>query len=622
MNLKRCFEYLMDFLKRIFAFFVLFICLANNVNAQAIEIRTYHDENEQLIKEIYFIESAKSANLTDSFKSYYINGTLEKKGFYKSNYPDSTWHYYYESGQLKMKGILKDGSNHGLWEYYYENGKINMAGMIIDSKREDTWSYYFENGDLKSQGKYNENLKTGIWNYFYEEGEIKAQAFYTKDKGKYKEFYNNGALKAEGIISQGQSDSTWVFYHESGNIKSMGDYSLGKRVGQWVYYYDGQGKSAEGNYVDGREDGKWIYYHENGEVRSEGALREGKKEGYWKIFGKDGAFNAEGVFNQNDGKYTEFYESGNVKAEGDLLNGKNHGLWVYYYEDGVKEGECKYVKGNGNYIGFYKNGSVKMKGDIKDGVNVGLWELFKENGDLAGYYRPYYEDNKPIYKLVEKNDPQKEDYVKPAYRYKNTKSRYYDPVINEYKGNIIATNPFATLVGHLPVSFEHYYEERLGYEVIATLYRNPFYQSFESVELNEVYDLGFSIALRQKFYHPEGRFGMFYFGHEIVATVLRHQANVIDSVSSDYVELKIKTEEARIEYGLFIGDRWMRLFGERYKHNSMGFTIDAYIGFAFGYRFYQKKYPDNPAYDNVFKDVNDSKFVISPRLGLNIGFVF
>jgi len=97
---------------------------------------------------------------------------------------------------------------------------------------------------------------------------------------------------------------------------------------------------------------------------------------------------------------------------------------------------------------------------------------------------------------------------------------------------------------------------------------------------------------------------------------------VIDSVSALYNQIKIKTHETKFEYALFVGNRWMLLFGERYKHNSLGITIDAFIGFGFGYRLYQKKYPNNPDYDQIFKDINDSKFVISPRLGLNFGFVF
>jgi len=351
-------------------------------------------------------------------------------------------------------------------------------------------------------------------------------------------------------------------------------------------------------------------------------LREGKKEGYWKIFDENGRFKAEGVFEQNDGKYTEYYETGNIKAEGNIVDGKNHGLWIYYYEDGTKEGECEYINGNGEYIGYYTDGSIKMKGMIKDGVNVGLWELYKGNGQLAGYYRPYYEESKPIYKLVEKNPSRRGDYVKPEYKFKSYKSRYFDPVINEYKGVILATNPLATFIGQLPLSFEYYIEERLGYEVLGTILRDPFYTSSDNIELNEVFDRGFNISIKQKFYHPEGSFGMFYFGHEVRLTSLNHYSNVIDSLSLPYSPEKINANETKFEYALFVGDRWMRLFGERYKNNSLGFTIDAYIGFGFGYRLFEKKYPNNPDFDQVFKNINDSKFVISPRIGFNFGFIF
>ena len=612
----------MDFLKKIIVYIGFVFCLANHSYSQPIEIKTFHDENKVFVKEVYFIDDSTSAQLTGLYKSFFINGTLESKGFYKNNIPDSIWTYYYESGQIKMKGMLKNGSNHGLWEYYFENGKINMAGMIIDSKREDTWRYYYENGGLKSQGDYKESRKNGIWNYFYEEGELKAQVFYSGDKGKYKEFFNNEMIKSEGLIVNGQSDSTWVYYHENGKIEAIGDYNLGKRVGPWIYYHENEAISAEGQYLDGEKGGKWIYYHENGEISSEGAVREGKREGYWKIFNENGVLNADGVFEQNNGKYTEYYESGKVKAEGNLLNGKNHGLWIFYYEDGSKEGECQYNNGEGEYIAYYKKGGIKMKGNVRDGINIGLWELYNGDGSLAGYYRPYYEDNMPIYKLVEKKTPQRGNYIKPAYKFKSYKSRYFDPVINEYKGIILSTNPLAPIFGGLPISFEYYIEERLGYEILVTILRDPFFTSSENIELNKVYDKGFNIALKQKFYHPEGKLGMFYFGHEVRLTSLNHYANVIDSISTTPERLKINSHETQFEYALFVGDRWMQLYGERYNSNSLGFTIDAFIGFGFGYRLYEKKYPNNPEYDQIFNNINDSKFVISPRIGITLGLVF
>ena len=612
----------MDFSLKVLVLVCIIACTAYQAICQPIEIRTYHDEQKTIIKEIYFISDRESAHLDGPYQSFFINGTLEKEGFYSNNLPDSTWTYYYESGVKKMKGQLKQGTNHGIWEYYFENGHISMAGAIVDSKRTGNWKYYYENNNLKSEGKYVDGIKEGIWNYFYEEGELKAQAFYNNGKGKYKEFYHDGKLKAEGINVNGKSDSTWVFYHDNGQIEAVGDYVSGRRSGPWIYYHDNGIKSAEGNFTNGEKEGNWIYYHENGNMSSEGALHKGRKEGYWKIFGDDGVFKAESVFSENNGKYTEYYPSGKVKADGNIEDGKNHGLWTYYYEDGTKEGECDYLYGDGQFTGYYKDGKIKMKGDIKDGINVGLWELYKEDGSLAGYYRPYYEDSKPVYKLVDKDPRRRGDYVKPEYKFKSYKSRYFDPVINEYRGTIFATNPLATLIGQLPLSFEYYIQERLGYEVIATLLRDPFYKSAGNVELNKVFKRGASLSVRQKYYHPEGKLGMFYFGHELRFTSLNHDANTLDSLSVPEVMKKITARETRFEYALFVGDRWLRLFGEGYKNNSLGLTIDAYLGFGFGYRIFDRKYAPNPLYDEIFKDINDSKFVISPRIGLNLGFVF
>ncbi len=600
----------------------LAICLVKYTYAQNIEMRTYHDEGKTILKEIYFINDSLSVQLTGPYKSLFINGTIEKEGYYKNNVPDSLWTYYYESGQIKMMGTVKNGSNCGEWKYYYESGNINKVGSIVNSKRESEWKYYYESGELKSQGNFNRGEKEGVWNYFSEDSELKAQAFYNENIGAFKEFYNSGELKAEGIRVGSQNDSTWHFYYKSGDIQAIGDFEEGKRVGPWVFYHENEIIASQGNYIENKKEGKWLSYNENGNLSSEGALRQGKKEGYWKLFNNNGTIKADAVFNSNNGKYTEYYESGEVKAEGEILNGKYNGTWIYYYKDKTKEGKGQYIEGDGDYIGYYRNGSTKMKGKIEDGVNVGLWELYKEDGGLAGYYRPYYEDDKPIYKLVDKENPVRGTYIKPAYKYKSYKSRYFHPVVNEFNGVILATNPLATVFGRLPFSFEYYFEERLGYEVVFTILKDPFYKSSESIELNKVYDSGFDIAVKQKFYHPEGRFGMFYFGHEVRLTSLTHNANVLDSASTNTKKIKINTQETKFEYALFLGDRWMHLFGERTKNNSFGFTLDAFIGIGFGYRMTEKKYSNNSDYDDIFKDINDSKFAISPRIGINIGIVF
>jgi antitoxin component YwqK of YwqJK toxin-antitoxin module len=603
------------------------IAVASHAFCQPVQIKSYHDPNNTVIKEVYFVDDSSSARLCGPYKSYYISGALEKTGFYKENLPDSLWIYYNEGGGIRMKGMLKSGQSHGLWEYFYENGNMRMAGMIIDSKREGNWKYYYEDGTLKSQGDFKKDKRNGIWNYFYEEGELKAQAFYKNGCGKYTEFFSSGNVKAEGLNVDGKSDSIWFFYFDSGNLRAQGDYELGKRVGPWIFYHDNKSKSAEGSYVDGEKDGKWVHFHENGALSSEGAIRAGRKEGYWKFFDEEGAFKAEGLFDRDDGKYTEYYESGKIKAEGQIKDGKNHGLWLYYYEDGTKEGECEYVSGDGQYVGYYQDGSLKMKGKIEDGINVGIWELYGQDGSLAGYYRPYYEDNKPIYKLVESADVEdRGTYVKPAYRYKNYRSRYFYPVINEYKGVIIATNPLAMFIGQLPVSVEYYIQERIGYEFQVSVLRDPFFKNDSDVANNTLYFRGFNVSLKQKFYHPEGTLGMFYFGHEVRLTNGRHYANVPDVViaapSGQPETTTISSGETKFEYALIVGDRWFKFFNERKGERAVGLTLDVFAGLGFGYRRYQKNYVSNPTYDSIFDEVPKGNFSISPRLGLNFGISF
>lgn len=607
------------------AFTGLFLLLLMPLSsrAQQVPVITYYDDGTKSIHEHYHLVDSSTAVLHGQYRSFLPSGKLEIEGYYSYGKPDGIWSYYYESGGLKMRGPLKHGQNHGLWCYFFENGQLSMRGELRSNHRSGTWQYFYENGNIKSEGKFQDDRREGIWNHFYEDGSLKSQAFYRNDRGLHKDFYISGALKAEGLQHQGRMDSLWTFYHENGKIKAKGWYDKGLQEGHWVFYHENGMRSAEGPYIGGKQDGKWTYYHENGNLSSEGALRENEKEGYWRIFNEQGAFIGEGIFERSDGHYTEYYPSGKIRAEGPIEDGKNHGLWKYFYEDGHLEGECDFAHGSGSYTGYYKDGQIKMTGQIQDGVNVGIWKLYQGDGQLAGYYRPYYEKSRPVYRLVEESDTVRQDYTKPAYRFKNTKVRYFVPVVNEYRGFILGTNPFATLLGSLPIAAEYYIQERLGYELQVNILRDPFYKGGESADLNTVYSRGFDVALRQKFYSSEGDIGMFYFGHEVRLTFNNHLANVVDSTAQiQPFETTIKAKETKFEYSLMIGNRWMTLYGERWRRNSVGITIDAFMGLGIGYRHYQEKFPAKAEYQEIFKSVNQSKFALSPRLGINIGFVF
>jgi uncharacterized protein len=285
---------------------------------------------------------------------------------------------------------------------------------------------------------------------------------------------------------------------------------------------------------------------------------------------------------------------------------------------------CQFFEGEGEYTGYYPGGSIKMQGTIKNGKNIGEWKLFKEDGTLEGYYRPIYEEDKPVFKISEKKLQEEEgpyDYMKPDYRYKKRHNRYFTPVINEYRGFIVATQPAAVFLGSLPFSLEHYLHERLGHELQVNLIRDPFFKNDYSIVENELYSRGFDVAIRQKFYHPEEKFGMFYFANELRYTNNNHYFNTMDTIS--YKMSKIRAVENKIEYSFIVGNRWMRLFGERWQGvNQQGLTLDVFLGMGIGYRSYQKKYENNAFYDEVFSELRQHKLSVSPRFGFNIGLVF
>jgi len=606
---------------------IIFISCGNLLYAQRVTVNTYFEEGDTRIKETFMVLESNRNMLDGKYMSFYQNGNTKSEGFYQNNDPTGFWNYYYEGGKLKMRGQLKGNSNYGLWKYYYENGQISMEGNIYNGKREGEWRFYFESGAKKSRGDFKKGEKAGIWNHFYEDGTLKAQAYHEDEVGFYKEFYNNGKVKVQGYNINGKSDSTWVYFYEDGGKQAEGKFNEGLRSGLWSYYYRNGIISASGYYDGGDKTGTWTYFHENGKKSSEGVEQKGRKEGNWRIYDNEGYMKGEGLFHSGSGEYKEFYENGNLKVIGEMKDGIHEGKWMYYYEGGSLEGEAEFVNGEGDYTGYYPNGKIKMRGKIKNGKNVGNWELYKEDGSVAGYYRPIYEEDKPVFKVGDQTTAEvvQGDYKKPDYKYKKRQSRYFTPVINEYKGIIIATNPVAPILGTLPLSLEYYFQERMGYEIQFNIIRDPFFKSNSSIQPYELYERGFGIALRQKFYHPEMGIGSFYFANELRYTYVQHQFNALDSANlSTQGTYAVNCTEQLYEYSFLLGIRWMKLFGQTWnvKSKQSGITIDFFIGVGAGYRDFRKNYEDNLFYDKKFDDLRQGSFAISPRFGVNIGYVF
>lgn len=597
---------------------IFFIHFFTTVSAQHVKIQTWYDDKKHQIKETYFVLKKNNSVLDSLYISYYQNGNIKAKGLYSKNKAFGEWEYYYENGSIRSKGMMKDNIPVGIWSHYYEIGGVSSEGEVVKGLKEGEWKYYYENGNVKTIGSYVKGKKEGMWRYFSEDGSFKAQAEFQNDKGKYTEVYSNGNTKSEGEIVGGKSNGRWKYYYENGILKAEGEEKDGLKEGNWKFYYPNGELASEGNYLKGKEEGKWKYYHENGKISAEGENKEGQRDGYWKLYYKSGSFKAEGNFKQGDGQYKEYYESGKLKVEGNVKKGKNEGDWRYYYENGKLEGKAFYNMGEGNYVGYYENGNLKMEGRIEDGNKVGIWKLYKEDGTLAGYYKTYYENEVPMFKPLEtpkdsvRSDTLKSIIEKPQVVLPKKKLRNYTKKVNEYQDFILAAQPLGLFKNQFPVSLEYYIQERLGYEMNFTIYRNPMFSSVASLPKDAEYTRGFSSYFRQKLYQKDKDYGMYYWAQEVRFTSIDHSVKTSDSTGQYFLQAKERTYELSI----IIGDRLLR------DARKKGWTIDIYGGVGIGYRDIKRNYQSQPKFDALFLSLKSRHLTVPIRLGISIGYLF
>jgi len=594
-----------------FVLLLVFICVPRFLYAQGFIRHTYHDPAKKNLKEAYYVKDTISNILNGPYVSYFLNGNVESRGQFLNHETTGNWEFYYETGKVKMRGILRQNSNYGHWEYFFENGARSMEGNINEKNKEGEWKIYYESGNLKESGEYKANKRSGLWKTFFEDGTLRGEIEYNEDHGRYTEYFHSGKILAEGPKAGSRNAGHWRYYAEDGTLDGEGDFSSGKKNGEWKYFYPSGKVSSSGSYENDNATGLWNYYFEDGSISSSGTFAGGKKNGYWNSLNKDGSTKSEITYVNGSGEYREYYPSKKLRAKGLIEDGKSNGKWQYYFEDGKTEGECDFVKGRGMYYGYYPNGTLQTKGLIEDDLRVGTWELYEQDGKLSGYYKPFYENNtlaNEIGQLIgksAKNPPTVKAQAPPIKR----GFTYFKPRNPEYFGVIVAGNPMMSFIGTLPLGVEFYHQERIGHEFVFEAIRNPFFTADSHVPLNKVFNRGYAIAVRQKFYNPT-RTGMWYFGHEFRFTNVGYFSNVALFQQSPGTIITASASEQRAEYGLLLGSRLMQ------RNHGDGLTIDAFIGYAVGYRMFDVE----PSYSEVFRSVTQNKFSQSFQFGLNFGY--
>ena len=590
--------------------------LAFTINGQTFEFKTHYDQDETQIKEIITVNSSNNS-LEGPYTKFHQNGQLAIQGTHNEGHPTGKWTYYYESGLRKSEGYFKNGKSDSTWIFFYENGNPKSKGVIDENKLSGKWAYYFEDGKIKHEGFYEAGNMVGIWNYFYENGVLKATTIYDGNEGYHTEYYPSGALKASGKKDQNTSIGEWAFYHEKDIIQSIGHFVNGKKEGEWKTYHKNGSLESAGSYLNGQKSGKWEYYHQDGSPLGSGVMMQDQMNGTWNMYFPDGTIQSSGSYVNGTGQVTDYFSNGQIASTGFLKEGIRDSIWFFYDLNGQLMGKAAYQNGNGIYEGYHPNGEIRISGTMKDALRVGEWKMYDETGKFTGTYHPIY-DESPSPSAIEPEIIPADSILKyeasvSEYKYSKKEIRFFNPVVNEMKAWIIATNPAMTLLDKLPVSIERYKQERLGYELIYTWNRSPFFISRSQIGLHESYLNGHTFTLRQKFYSKEMPFGMLYFSHQAFGTFNMHQVKTQESGGFRQIYTSSMSEN-EVGYGLAVGWRWMLDAGEP------GITFDAYLGVNIAKSTWNQQTIEDPAATLIFTELEGEPLSFPVSFGLNIGW--
>ena len=137
-------------MKKIFLANVTFI-FAINIYSQFINDTVFYDKdweqsNPENASYYRVISSDSGREIQYQVKDYYISGSIQMTGAYKSIYPDNKtgpFNYWYENGQSQIVCNYHNNKLDGEYFEYYDNGepkiKRNYSKGLIDGE-EKSWS--------------------------------------------------------------------------------------------------------------------------------------------------------------------------------------------------------------------------------------------------------------------------------------------------------------------------------------------------------------------------------------------------------------------------------------------------------------------------------------------------
>lgn len=172
--------------------FIMVLVLAQSCNKQR-EVRVYNDAGH--LEEKYYIDKDSVRN--GPYESYYDNGQLQEKAFYRNGLLDGERVLYFENGQSEIVEHYLEGRMHGPYEVYYASGAPLLKQVFDrDTLRGESLRFY-ENGQLEEKVFFVDNLENGPFQEFHENGQLHWEGQYLNGDNEFgllKEYDESGTL--------------------------------------------------------------------------------------------------------------------------------------------------------------------------------------------------------------------------------------------------------------------------------------------------------------------------------------------------------------------------------------------------------------------------------------------
>lgn len=159
-----------------------------------------------------------------SYNSYFDDGTLQSKGYYRDSKQDSVWYIYYPDGKLEREVNFKLGLQHGLFKRYFKNGNLDYYAEWENGNCLIVKDYY-ESGNLFRVSNFKNGLMNGESIEYYDDKKKKirqSRVFVNgKENGIVKHYNLKGNIESIAKMRNGEYVDTCFLFDEKGNVIDM-----------------------------------------------------------------------------------------------------------------------------------------------------------------------------------------------------------------------------------------------------------------------------------------------------------------------------------------------------------------------------------------------------------------